>query len=308
MLTSFLRRSNVAGIVAAAAVVASLAAAPAASADNTSESTTGDRSDRTASNKALVRYVYDQLFNKGNLSVIDAFIAPNYIQHSPALADGPEAFRQHLIALHANFPQSHHAIVRVLAEGDLVLVHGNAVQVPGTKGQSVMDVFRVAGTKIVEHWDVVQSVPDSTASGADMFTTLSEPRLNGPDPLASTIRSERIAVDYFTRMSEDHDLTAIDHYLAEPYYQHDPNLPHGVPAAKAAYAYIFKMFPEFTASSLKIIADGDLVAVRYHYKTSPTDRGQAIVDMFRVRNGKIVEHWDVAQDVPATSANGNTMF
>jgi predicted SnoaL-like aldol condensation-catalyzing enzyme len=56
------------------------------------------------------------------------------------------------------------------------------------------------------------------------------------------------------------------------------------------------------------IAEGDLVAVHSHYVNAPGERGQAIVDLFRVRGGKIVEHWDVIQDVPATSANDNGMF
>ncbi|SKW40691.1 Uncharacterised protein [Mycobacteroides abscessus subsp. massiliense] len=54
--------------------------------------------------------------------------------------------------------------------------------------------------------------------------------------------------------------------------------------------------------------DGDLVYLHVHSTNDPQDRGQAVVDIFRVDGGKIVEHWDVIQDVPAESANGNTMF
>ena len=58
-----------------------------------------------------------------------------------------------------------------------------------------------------------------------------------------------------------------------------------------------------------MIAEGDPVAIHSHYRTGPGDRGQSVVDIFRVRaDGKIVEHWDVVQDVPETSANDNTMF
>ncbi|WP_367666980.1 hypothetical protein [Streptomyces sp. DG2A-72] len=57
-----------------------------------------------------------------------------------------------------------------------------------------------------------------------------------------------------------------------------------------------------------MIAQGDLVAIHQHFVEAPGARGQAIVDLFRVRNGKIVEHWDVIQAVPETSANDNTTF
>ena len=56
------------------------------------------------------------------------------------------------------------------------------------------------------------------------------------------------------------------------------------------------------------MADGDLVMLHVHSKPSPDGRGSAIVDIFRVENGKIVEHWDVIQPAPETAKNSNTMF
>jgi predicted SnoaL-like aldol condensation-catalyzing enzyme len=50
------------------------------------------------------------------------------------------------------------------------------------------------------------------------------------------------------------------------------------------------------------------VALHSHLTRKPGDRGMAVVDIFRLENGKIVEHWDVVQEVPETSANNNTMF
>ncbi|WP_342791211.1 nuclear transport factor 2 family protein [Streptomyces montanus] len=58
----------------------------------------------------------------------------------------------------------------------------------------------------------------------------------------------------------------------------------------------------------RALADGDLVMLHSHVTTSPTDRGTAAADILRLKNGKIVEHWDVLQAVPETSANDNTMF
>jgi len=58
----------------------------------------------------------------------------------------------------------------------------------------------------------------------------------------------------------------------------------------------------------RVIAEGDLVAVHSHYIDTPGDRGRAVLDLFRVRGAKIVEHWNAEQDVPETAANDNTMF
>jgi hypothetical protein len=58
----------------------------------------------------------------------------------------------------------------------------------------------------------------------------------------------------------------------------------------------------------RLVMDGDLVAVHYRFKVKPDDRGMAVVDIFRVANGKIQEHWDVAEPVPEKSANTNGMF
>jgi predicted SnoaL-like aldol condensation-catalyzing enzyme len=58
----------------------------------------------------------------------------------------------------------------------------------------------------------------------------------------------------------------------------------------------------------RVIAEGDLVVLHVHSRNTLSDRGRAVVDIFRVADGKIIEHWDVIQAVPAKSQNPNTMF
>jgi predicted SnoaL-like aldol condensation-catalyzing enzyme len=58
----------------------------------------------------------------------------------------------------------------------------------------------------------------------------------------------------------------------------------------------------------RLVAEGDLVVVHSHLVRKPGDRGMTVMDIFRLENGKIVEHWDVLQEVPESPANNNTMF
>ncbi|MFI7018670.1 nuclear transport factor 2 family protein [Streptomyces sp. NPDC050164] len=103
-------------------------------------------------------------------------------------------------------------------------------------------------------------------------------------------------------------MTAIDKYVAPEYHQHNPNSADGMEGLKAGLGAYFAAFPKLTVTPQRITAEGDLVAVHSHFVNAPGERGMAVVDLLRVRGGKIVEHWDVFQAVPETSANNNTMF
>jgi predicted SnoaL-like aldol condensation-catalyzing enzyme len=58
----------------------------------------------------------------------------------------------------------------------------------------------------------------------------------------------------------------------------------------------------------RMVAEGDMVMVHSHLIRQPGERGTAVVDIFRLENGKVVEHWDVLQEIPEHPANNNTMF
>lgn len=97
-------------------------------------------------------------------------------------------------------------------------------------------------------------------------------------------------------------------YIGDRYIQHNPMVPNG---AEPFYSYFeghFRENPQSRVTIHRVIADGDLVALHIHSQETPDDPGRAIVDIFRLENGKIIEHFDVIQAVPATTANGNTMF
>src|SRR5882724_8334590 len=137
---------RVTGIVSAvmtAALVVLSAAAPA---------TAVAKAPDVAAKKAMVTFFYDQLFYQGNLSVIDTYLGPVYIQHNPRLADGADALRQLIINGRNQNPNSHNTIERVTGQGDLVMIYHHSIPAPGALGAAIMDVFRVSKGKIVEHW------------------------------------------------------------------------------------------------------------------------------------------------------------
>ena len=102
-------------------------------------------------------------------------------------------------------------------------------------------------------------------------------------------------------------------YVAPQYRQHNPAMADGHAAAMQALThYTHDLYPEIRQEVKRTVAQGDLVAVHSRYLKHAADRdggqGQAAVDIFRLEHGKIVEHWDVVQDIPATSGNDNAYF
>jgi len=85
-------------------------------------------------------------------------------------------------------------------------------------------------------------------------------------------------------------------------------VPNGSAAFYGYFEGYFREHPKSHVEIKRVIGDGDLVVLHLHSLRDDQDRGRAIVDIFRLENGKIVEHWDVIQNVPEKSANDNTMF
>ena len=101
---------------------------------------------------------------------------------------------------------------------------------------------------------------------------------------------------------------AFETWVHPDYIQHKPTLPDGREAVIEFLEALLGRFPERTFTIHRVISSDDLVAVHYHSQATPDDPGFAVVDIFRVEDCLMVEHWDVVQAVPEQSANDNTMF
>ena len=126
---------------------------------------------KTERNKANAIAFYDLAFNQHKVQeAADKYIGDVYLQHNPMVADGKEAFVKGIGGFVSQAPQARSHIKRAIAEGDLVVLHIQSQPTPDSLGSAVVDIFRFdENGKIVEHWDVLQAVPEKTASGRSMF-------------------------------------------------------------------------------------------------------------------------------------------
>ena len=120
---------------------------------------------------------------------------------------------------------------------------------------------------------------------------------------------KEVVTKFMTKLYlENQPREAFETWVEPGYIQHNPLAKTGRDAAIAFLEPFFQSHPDASYSIKRIIADGNLVAVHSHAKFTADDRGLALVDILRVDNCKIAEHWDVAQPVPEKSANTNGMF
>lgn len=104
------------------------------------------------------------------------------------------------------------------------------------------------------------------------------------------------------------DYDAAAKFLGADYKQHNPTAADGKEGLKAFIAFLKTNFPQTHSEITAAFADGDYVILRVHAVRTPGTLGNAIVDIFRLDKGKVVEHWDSVQPIPDKSANSNTMF
>jgi predicted SnoaL-like aldol condensation-catalyzing enzyme len=120
-------------------------------------------------NKRVVVDYYRTAFDGNPEKAVADHFGDRYIQHNPDATDGPEAFIGYVKWLRSEHPHLTLEIKRVIAEGDLVATHSHLILEPGQPSLALADFFRLERGKVVEHWDVIQEVPDTAANPNGMF-------------------------------------------------------------------------------------------------------------------------------------------
>jgi predicted SnoaL-like aldol condensation-catalyzing enzyme len=127
--------------------------------------------------------------------------------------------------------------------------------------------------------------------------------------MGSALEANKKAVqEFYDFVINKKDFASARKYMGDRYKQHNPLVADRPEGLEAFIEFLKTNFPDARSEIKRVFADGDYVILHVHSIRPPNMRGRAIVEIFRLENGKIDEHWDVIQEIPEESANPNGMF
>jgi predicted SnoaL-like aldol condensation-catalyzing enzyme len=114
--------------------------------------------------------------------------------------------------------------------------------------------------------------------------------------------------EFYDLIINKKDFDSARKFMGSRYKQHNPLVADHPEGLREFIQFLKTNYPEAKSEIRKTFADGDYVILHVHSVRAPDTAGRAIIEIFRLENGKIEEHWDVIQEIPASSANPNGMF
>jgi len=230
----------------------------------------------------------------------------DYIQHNPFVPTGLEPFIGLLPILkeHETYAEN----VRMFQDGDFVFMHNiwkNAKPF-GADEMVAFDIIRVnENGKVAEHWDAMTVLLKETASGRS--------QTDGPtivEDLDKTEANKTLAVSLIEDVLMGKNPSKIGDYISsEEYHQHNPQIKDGLTGIVEAVEYLTSQNNMFKYTKIhKVLGEGNFVLTVSEGEWNGGKK-HVFYDLFRMKDGKIVEHWDVIQEIPTEGlAHNNGMF
>lgn len=265
-------------------------------------------------NKAVVGRFVAGVMGPADADAVARQVAPHIIEHDALVQSGRQGTAAWIRSMRQAAPTAAITVKHMLADGDMVFVHSQVSTTPANEmsGQNRYDFYRLDRGWIVEHWVVQGAAPTRSATGNSAFSNLyAYP--TPPAPLSpERVEMNRLLVH---TLSEEvfgkRNFALLERLWAPGYLQHNPYVGNGRAALASVMEYIAPAGSHYRV--VRSMADGDLAVVCSHNVEAggnPANEfsGAAVCDMYRVANFELVEHWDVGQQVPTSSINGNSMF
>lgn len=230
---------------------------------------------------------------------VEKHTGDRYTQHSTGVRDGVEGFVAFFEPFVARNPIRDIDLVRAFEDGQYVFVHAYQSLNNGESKWVTMDFFDTdADDKIIEHWDVITEYKDQAESGRT--------QVDGPteiENIADTQENKALVRSMIQDLlMPGGDVDAASHYISQDYTQHTLDLPDGLEPFLQSLKSSGRSF--WYSEIVLLVGCGNFVATLCRATRDGQEYAQT--DLFRVENGKIIEHWDAAEPVPADAdlANG----
>lgn len=234
-------------------------------------------------------------------NIINQLVKEDYIQHNPTVPDG----RKGLLMLvekisNGEIPAPEIKVKRALEDGEYVVLHSD-FEWGGRK--AVFEIFRFEDGLAAEHWSGIQDQPQQTANGNTM--------VDGPTEIKDRDKTEvnkALVKEYLKTVFVEGQIDQIHRFFqGDHYIQHAPMLADGVSGLLKGLEELEKNGIKFEFHKVhQILGEGNFVLALSEGKFD--GKPIALYDLLRVEDGKIVEHWDVLQEIPATMPHNNGMF
>ncbi|WP_272150614.1 nuclear transport factor 2 family protein [Tenacibaculum aiptasiae] len=253
--------------------------------------------------KGIAQKAQEAFFKDYSTDGVKKYFAKNYIQHNPHVPTGIEPVLGFLPVLKEG--KTTYTTHRILQDGDFIVFHNSYHNAEPFGGKEVVafDVWRMEKGKVAEHWDNITVKVDNTASGrsqVDGETAITD--------IDKTEANKEIVTNFINDVLFGKAPQKITDYVSsEEYLQHDPMVKDGLAGLNEAIEYLTSQNNMFKYQKLhKVLGEGNFILTMSEGEWN--GKSQAFYDLFRLKDDKIVEHWDVIQEIPSEMAHKNGKF